>query len=212
MITVGWTHHAPERNVERVRTSPDPKDPRMRRAFLAVTAGLFMLAGSACDSDADAKPEAAATAPTATATTSAAPDYSANTKLVCTKLQTLYTAELRNFGTAMGKMVTYKETKQTAEAEKAETTAAGQLKAAATKIRKETATAEDPDFIAAGKVSASKLESSATDRRYFDKVKTLADLNKSVEAQFTEWLTPVAGYCRTTESTSSPTAAPSASS
>ncbi|GAA2647243.1 hypothetical protein [Paractinoplanes durhamensis] len=170
----------------------------MRRAILAVIAGATLLAGSACDSDADAKTEAAATvtAPTAAPTTSA-PDYSASTKQVCAKLQTLYTAELRNFGTAMGKMVTYKEAKQTADAEKAEATAAGQLKAAATKIRTETATAEDPDFIVAGKVSASKLESSATDRRYFDKVKTLADLNKTVEAQFSEWLTPVAGYCKT---------------
>jgi hypothetical protein len=172
----------------------------MRRAILAVIAGAAVLAtGAACDSDADAKPEAAtepAAAPTAVATT-AAPDYSASTKQVCTKLQTLYTAELRNFGTAMGKMVTYKENKQTADAEKAESTAAAQLKAAATKIRTVTAAAEDPDFITAGKVSASKLESSATDRRYFDQVKTLADLNKTVQPQFAEWLNPVAGYCQT---------------
>jgi hypothetical protein len=169
----------------------------MRRAILAVIAGAAVLAGSACDSDATATPEAAAqsAAPTAAASTSA-PDYSASTKLVCGKLQTLYTAELRNFGTAMGKMVTYKEAKQTAEADKAEAAAAAQLKAAATKIRKETASAQDPDFVAAGKVSASKLESSAADRRYFDRVKTLTDLNKTVEAQFTEWLNPVAGYCK----------------
>ncbi|WP_433298706.1 hypothetical protein ACQP2F_44210 [Actinoplanes sp. CA-030573] len=170
----------------------------MRRAILAVIAGGAILAVSACDSDADATPEAAApsrTAPTAAVSTPAAPDYSANTTQVCGKLKTLYTVELRAFGTAMGKMVTYKEAKQTADAEKAEATAAGQLKAAATKIRKETAAAEDPTFQAAGKVSASKLESSAADRRYMDKVKTLADLNKTVEAQFTEWLTPVAGYC-----------------
>ncbi|WP_433371430.1 hypothetical protein ACQPZX_47475 [Actinoplanes sp. CA-142083] len=170
----------------------------MRRALLAVIAGGALLTGAACDSDAKADPEAAAatrTAPTAATTTSAAPDYSTSTKLVCDKLQTLYSVELRAFGSAMGKMVTYKENKQAADAEKAETTAAGQLKAAATKIRKETSSAEDPDFQAAGKVSASKLESSATDRRYFDRVKTLADLNKTVQAQFNEWLTPVAGYC-----------------
>jgi hypothetical protein len=172
----------------------------MRRAILAVIAGGALLTGSACDTDADAKNEAAAptqTAPTAATTTSPAPDYSDSTEQVCGKLKTLYSVELRNFGTAMGKMVTYKEAKQTADAEKAEATAAGQLKAAATKIRRETATAEDPDFQAAGKVSAAKLETSATDRRYMDKVKTLADLNKTATAQFTEWLTPVAGYCGT---------------
>jgi hypothetical protein len=73
--------------------------------------------------------------------------------------------------------------------------AAGQLQAAATKIRKETAAAENPDFQAAGKVSAAKLETSAKDRKYMDRVKTLNDLNKTVQQQFTEWLTPVAGYC-----------------
>ena len=170
----------------------------MRRALLAVLAGGALLTGAACDSDAKADPEAAAatrTAPTAASTPSAAPDYSTSTKLVCDKLQTLYSVELRAFGSAMGKMVTYKEQKQATDAEKAEASAAGQLKAAATRIRRETAAAEDPDFQAAGKVSASKLESSATDRRYFDRVKTLTDLNKTVQAQFTEWLTPVAGYC-----------------
>ena len=170
----------------------------MRRAILAVIAGGTLLAGAACDSDAKAKTEAAdptRTAATAAPSSEPAPDYSASTKLVCGKLQSLYTTELRAFGTAMGRMVTYKEAKQTTDAEKAEATAAGQLKAAATKIRTATAAAEDPDFQAAGKVSASKLESSATDRRYMDRVKSMADLNKTVQAQFAEWLTPVAGYC-----------------
>jgi hypothetical protein len=92
-------------------------------------------------------------------------------------------------------MVTYKQEKQTSEAEKAEKAAAGQLRAAATKIRKETAEAENPDFQAAGKVSAAKLETSAQDRKYLDRVKSLNDLNKTVTKQFDEWLTPVAGYC-----------------
>jgi len=196
MITLGWTTLAPERNVGKVRPSPTRRIFLMRRAILAVIAGGTLLAGAACDSDANAKAEAPSrTAATAAPSSEPAPDYSASTKLVCGKLQSLYTTELRAFGTAMGRMVTYKEAKQTADAEKAEATAAGQLKAAATKIRTETAAAEDPDFQAAGKVSASKLESSATDRRYMDKVKSMADLNKTVQAQFTEWLTPVAGYC-----------------
>ena len=159
----------------------------MRRAILAVIAGGTLLAGAACDSDATAKTEAAEptrTAPTAAPTTSAAPDYSASTRLVCGRLQTLYTVELRAFGAAMGKMVTYKETKQTTDAEKAEAAAAGQLKAAATKIRKETAAAEDPEFKTAGQVSATKFEASAKDHKYIDRVKTLKDLNSTVEAQF----------------------------
>jgi len=174
----------------------------MRRAILAVIAGGTLLAGSACDSDAKTtEPEAASTATAATATaataaaTTPAPDYSASTKLVCDKLTSLYSGELKAFGTAMGKMVTYKEAKQSTDAEEAEAAAAAQLKAAATKIRTETATAEDPDFQTAGKLSAAKFESSAKDRKYMDRVKSLKDLDTTVQAQFTEWLTPVAGYC-----------------
>jgi hypothetical protein len=171
----------------------------MRRALLAVIAGSTFLAGSACDSDAKTTDIAASQAPAATVapSTDPAPDYSVNTELVCGKLQTLYTTELRAFGSAMGKMVTYKEEKQTTEAKNAEKAAAGQLQAAATKIRRETAVADNPDFQAAGKVSAAKLETSAKDRKYLVKVRTLNDLNKTVQAQFAEWLTPVAGYCNT---------------
>jgi hypothetical protein len=166
----------------------------MRRALLAVIAGGTLLTGSACS---DATTPEAAGSPTVSAAPSTvpAPDYSASTRLVCDKLQTLYTTELRAFGAAMGKMVTYKEEKQTAEAAKAEKTAAGHLQAAATKIRRETAAAANPDFQAAGKVSAAKLENSAKDRKYIAKVKTLTDLNKTAQSQFAEWLTPVAGYC-----------------
>ena len=168
----------------------------MRRALLAVIAGSTLLAGAACDSDAKST-EADTAAPLAAtaAPTTAAPDYSVSTKQVCTKLDSLYATELKAFGTAMGMLVTYKENKQATDAEKAETTAAAHLKAAATKIRKETATAEDPDFQTAGKLSAAKLESSAKDHKYIDRVRTLKDLNTTVQSQFTEWLTPVSGYC-----------------
>ena len=170
----------------------------MRRAILAVIAGGTLLAGSACDSDAKATEATATVYPAATAapSVSPAPDYSANTRLVCDKLRTLYTGELKAFGSAMGKMITYKEAKQAKDAEKAENTAAGRLKAAAAKIRKETAAAEDPDFQTAGRMSAAKFEVSAKDHTYLDRVKTLRDLNATVQAQFKEWLTPVAGYCR----------------
>jgi hypothetical protein len=169
----------------------------MRRAILALVAGGTLVATAACTSNAKTTGAAETGAPAATAapSTSPAPDYSASTRLVCGKLQTLYTGELKAFGAAVGKMITYKEAKQTAEADKAEATAAGQLTAAATKIRTETAAAEDPDFQAAGRTSAAKFEQSAKDRKYFAKVKTLADLNATVQEQFTEWLTPVAGYC-----------------
>ena len=169
----------------------------MRRALLAVFAGSLLLPVAACDNDAKSTAEPTSTVTVPDDSLPPLPDYSVNTKKICAQLQTVYSGELRDFGTAMGQMVTFKEAKQTPDAAKAENQAAAKLKAAGAKIRQDTATAEDPDFQAAGKVSASKLESSATDRRYMDKVKSMADLNKTVQAQFTEWLTPVAGYCGT---------------
>ncbi|XVU25098.1 hypothetical protein ACQPZJ_49265 [Actinoplanes sp. CA-054009] len=167
----------------------------MRRALLAVIAVGTLLTGAACDSDAKSSGAAAAPAPSASPSASPEPDYSANTKLVCGNLQKLYAAELKDFGAAMGKMITYKEAKQATEAKKAEDAATAKLKAAAAKIRTDTTTAEDPEFMAAGQTSAAKLDASAVDRKYITKIKTLKDLNSTIEAQFTEWLSPVAGYC-----------------
>ncbi|MBM2617265.1 hypothetical protein JIG36_17055 [Actinoplanes sp. LDG1-06] len=168
----------------------------MRRALLAVIAGSLLLTGAACDSDADSN-EAAAPATTApsTAPSSAAPDYTANTKQVCTKLQTLYTVELRDFGSAMGKLITYREAKQTAEITKAEAAATTELKQVAAKIRNDTAAAQNPEFKAAGMTSAAKVDASAANKGYVKTVTTMTKLNSTIENQFKEWLSPVAGYC-----------------
>jgi hypothetical protein len=167
----------------------------MRRALLAVIAAGTLLAGAACDSDAKDSDAADAPAPSASPSASVAPDYTANTKLVCADLQKIYQVELRDFGAAMGKMITYKEAKQTTEAKKAEAAAAVKLKAVAAKIRTTTADAEDPEIMAAGQTSAAKVDASATDRKYITKIKTLKDLNGTIETQLTEWLSPVAGFC-----------------
>jgi hypothetical protein len=170
----------------------------MRRALLAVIAGGTLLAGAACDGGAKttAAPEPAlSTAPAHSLPP--LPDYTANTNLVCGRLNTIYQGELRAFGAAMGTMITYKEAKQAPDAEKAEDTAVAKLKAVAVKIRKDTGAAQDPEFKAAGVISAMKVETSVKDRKYFAKVKTLKDLNATIEGQFAQWLTPVSGYCRT---------------
>jgi hypothetical protein len=176
----------------------------MRRALLAVFAGGVLLTGAACGNDPETTTSAPAS-PSATPSSSPAPDYSQDTALVCGRLQTLYKGELRNFGAAMGKVVSYRETKQTAGpsadpqhvagAKAAEKAAAAQLTAAAVKIRKLTATAQDPQLRTAGASSAAKLERSAKDRKYITTVKTLKSLDTTIQLQFTEWLTPVAGFC-----------------
>jgi hypothetical protein len=172
----------------------------MRRAILAVLAGGVLLTGAACDSDADtgdsAAPVAAGTATTAPATSEPAPDYSADTEKVCGRLDKIFSGALADeFGAAMGKMIAQKEAKQPKKAAKAEKTAAAELKAVGTQIRKETSVAQDPELKEAGETSAAKLEQSANNRDYIEKVKSTKDLDRTLKDQIQEWLSPVAGYC-----------------
>ena len=167
----------------------------MRRAFLAVALGGVLLASAACSSDAETPAAAPAAATPLAAATTAAPDYSANTKLVCGKVEKIFNDDLEGFGTQVGKMIAYKEAKQTADAEKAEKAAGKELKEIGAKVKKETAAAQDPELKTAGASSAAKFTKSATDAKFFDSIKTTKDLDRTIEAKMTEWLTPVAGYC-----------------
>jgi hypothetical protein len=167
----------------------------MRRALLVVLAGGLLLPVTACD---NAKKSTAAPAVSAAPTASLPPlpDYSVDTQAICARLQSVYTGELREFGAAMGKLVSLKEAAETADAKKAETDAATKLKAAGAKIRQDTRTAKDPSLQAAGETSAAKFEQSATDGKYFDRVKTLKDLNNTLQPQMAQWLTPVSSFCQ----------------
>jgi hypothetical protein len=167
----------------------------MRRALLAVALGGVLLTATACDSDAETPAAAPAASAPSTAATSAGPDYSANTKLVCGKVEKVFDADLETFGTQMGKMIAHKQAKQTAEAEKAEQAAAAGLKDIAAKVKTETAAAEDPELKTAGEASAAKFARSAADAKFFDGIKTTKDLDRTIEGKMTDWLSPVAGYC-----------------
>jgi hypothetical protein len=168
----------------------------MRRAFLALALGGVLLSAAACDSDAESTTTAApaATTPSA-APTSAAPDYSDDTKLICGKVEKVFNSDLESFGTQLGRMIAYKEAKQTADADKAEAAAKKQLKDVGAKVKKETAAAQDPELVAAGATSADKFAKSAADTRFFDSIKSTKDLDRTIEAKMTDWLSPVAGYC-----------------
>ncbi|GIF11161.1 hypothetical protein [Actinoplanes teichomyceticus] len=167
----------------------------MRPAILAVLAGV-LLTGAACDSDAEVHETGAAAAPSpTTAATSAAPDYSADTAEVCGRLDKVFTGELNDFGSAIGKMIAYKEAKQADKAAEAEKAAAAELRSAGGQIRKETSAALDPELKAAGESSARKLEASAKDRAYIKRIRSTTDLDRTLKPQLAEWLSPVAGYC-----------------
>jgi len=167
----------------------------MRRATLALALGGILLTGAACDSAAK-KPDPTAAAPRPSAVpTSAGPDYSADTKLVCGNLQKIFNTDLQGFGTQVGKMIAYKEAKQAPEAAKAQQAASLQLKNVGAKVKHDTAAAQDPELQVAGAASAAKFAASAADAKFFARIKTTKDLDRTIEAQMNEWLTPVAGYC-----------------
>ena len=173
----------------------------MRTALHAAALACVLLTGAACSSD-DSGTETIAEAPVAETPSSAtttvpAPNYYANTRKVCTALNKVFDADVAEFGTAMGKMIAYKEAKQTAEAEQARKSASQELKDVAAKVRKETAAAQDPDLKKAGAVSATKFSKSAADKALFDKVKTTKDLDRTLATKMPDWMDPVAGLCAT---------------
>jgi hypothetical protein len=169
----------------------------MRRAILVVTLGGLVLGGAACDSDAKSR-STAAPKPATTASAAAsslAPDYTADTKAVCGKLEKIFNDDLEGFGTQVGKMIAYKEAKKAPEMAQAQKAAGDQLKTVGAKVQQETAAAQDPDLKTAGATSAAKFVKSATDAAFFDKIKATTDLNGTIEEQMADWLNPVAGYC-----------------
>ncbi len=173
----------------------------MRTALTTVSLACVLLTGAACsgdDSGSETIAEAPVAQPPSTATTTVpAPDYYANTRKVCAALDKIFDADVAEFGTAMGKMIAYKEAKQAAEAEDAREAASKELKEVGAKVRKETAAAEDPQLKQAGAVSATKFSRSAADKALFDKVKTTKDLDRTLATKMPDWMDPVAGLCAT---------------
>ncbi|SDT75561.1 hypothetical protein [Actinoplanes derwentensis] len=171
----------------------------MRRAILAVIAGGTLLTGAACDSDARTPeftdPVVPSSAAAPSPSISLGPDYTADTSKVCGRVTGIVNAAFGEFGAELGRMIANRQAKETAAAEKAETTAAAELKAIGTQIRKETAAAEDPELTEAGETSAAKIEAAAKNRDYIEKLKSTKDLDVSLKDQIAEWLDPVSGYC-----------------
>ncbi|WP_305787530.1 hypothetical protein [Symbioplanes lichenis] len=170
----------------------------MRRALVAATLGGLLLLGAGCSGgdESDTASETPVDTPaTAATTTSPPPDYSANTKTVCTKLDKIFDTEIKSLGSELGKMIAYKEADQDDNVETARKAAAKQLKDIGAQVRKEAAAAQDPDIKQAATQSASKFTQSAGDEKFFAKIETMKDLEKVLNTQMTNWLNPVVGLC-----------------
>ncbi|MEV6600562.1 hypothetical protein AB0M36_27490 [Actinoplanes sp. NPDC051346] len=172
----------------------------MRRTLFAAALCGLLLAGAGCGStsDADGSQTSSVATPTTappTAATTAPPDYSADTKKVCARLEKIFDADLENFGAELGKMIAYKEAKQADNAKTAQQAASKKLKGVSAQVRKETTAAQDPELKEAGASTAARLAKSASDTRFFDGIKAEKDLDKILQNAMTNWLTPVAGRC-----------------
>lgn len=158
-----------------------------------VCSGALLAAG--CSSAAE--PSASATSP-APSTTSAAPspsiDYAADTKKVCDEAEKIIDTDLEVFAERLGEMIIYKEADKTAQAKTAMGKAQNELKELAQRIRELTATALDPKLREAGEESAESIEATAAGNKFFDGIKTLADLD-SLESEMIPWLTPLMAQC-----------------
>ena len=172
----------------------------MRRAILAVTLGGVLVTATACGTDRSTGASAVPPAPASPTPESAStpPDYSADTKAVCGRLETIFNGDLTAFHTQMGKMIANKEAKLAPEAATAQKAAGAELKKVGAKIKAETAAAQDPQLREAGAVSAAKFTKSATDKAFFSKIKTQKDYDRLIEDQLQQWFTPAAGYCALT--------------
>jgi hypothetical protein len=167
----------------------------MRRAILAATLGAALLTGTACDSDAEPTASGGSAAPSAPTPTVSIAAYAANTRKICDDVQKIFDTDITPFGTALGKMIAYKEEKLPKEADKYEKAARKQLKTVATKITNATQNAEDAAIVTAGKASAAKFTASAADDKLYDSIKSSQDLNRFIDGKLGEWLTPISGYC-----------------
>jgi len=180
----------------------------MRRTATFLTVGALLLGASACSSsDAAVSTTAssdtsASSAPAPGVTASNAADdtatstQTASTKSVCTKVEKLLEGkQMKKFGTRLGQMIVYKQAKNTAKAKAARVTAGKDLLAFAKEMRTVTATAKDAEVRAAGEEGAVEIEKTAANDAFYAKIKTVKDVDKSMESEITPWLTPLSPYC-----------------
>ncbi|MEU4618513.1 hypothetical protein AB0G04_00845 [Actinoplanes sp. NPDC023801] len=188
----------------------------MRRAILAVFAGGALLTSAACGDDPKTENAAAPAVTTPAASTAAAPDasspapdYTADNLRICDRVDKVISTEFKGFGDALGKMIAYKEAKDTAAADKAEKQAATELKAVATQLRKETTKALDPELKTLATTSAQRIDTSAKNLDFIERIKTSKDLDRTLQEQLSDWISPVVGHCAVARAAEAPSGSPS---
>lgn len=176
----------------------------MRRAVATATliAALTATAGCAAAPTGDPSAPGAAVAKAASAVAAARPsaaaqpsaDHTADTAKVCGQVNQVFEKDMEKFGQELGKLIVYKEAKNSAQVKKAEASARRQLEAMATTIRTHTGAAQDPQLRRAGQESADAMQATAKSN-FFTKVDSIDGLEKVVGAEFLAWLLPLGDFC-----------------
>ncbi|MCM4084822.1 hypothetical protein [Paractinoplanes hotanensis] len=74
-------------------------------------------------------------------------------------------------------------------------TAQQSLASFATAVQEATAASADPDLKSAGKKAATQMHAKSTDAKFFGAIKTSKDVEKTLGATLTGWLSPVTARC-----------------
>jgi hypothetical protein len=177
----------------------------MRRSITVLGAGALLLAATACggsDSTSSAAPAAAttgaaaATTPAAVETSAAAPAGTESTKKVCGKATALLEGkQMKNFGGELGKMIVYKQSKNTDKADDAKAAAKKRLNQLADDFEAATADAKDPELQAAGQEAADSIRETAKDNAFFARIKTIKGVDKELQNEIVPWVTPLSTFC-----------------
>ena len=176
----------------------------MQRWITAATVGALLLTVPACSGGSDPRTGAESPSASAPALASASPvpsaepsKDSASTKKFCSGVdKTLYGKEMSRFADEVGKMIAYKNAKQTAKAKQARIAAGKQLNAVAKAMRTQTSTAKEAELRAAGEEAADNIDKSAEDPAFYAKIKNDKSMDEVLQSEMTPWIVPLAKFCR----------------
>ena len=170
----------------------------MRRVALTAILAGALLGGAACA--AEREPTAA---PTTTPPSSAAPTYAAptpppgqqaDTERICGQTDKIFTAGLKDFGTELGRMIAFKQAKDTAKADQSRDAAERELTGMAADVREKTGVALDPELRTAGEQAATNITVTAGRDAFYGEIDAMKDLD-GLEAEMRAWFAPLAAAC-----------------
>ncbi len=164
----------------------------MRRTIVVLAFAGVLATAAACAKQ--STPTAGPTTAAAASSPSPTADYTADTKKVCDKIDTVLYNGMTPFAKKLGNMIGYKQAKQPDLAAKATAAAQQDLLEKADAVQQFTTAAQDPKMRTAGERSAKSLRATAASDAFFDRIESMDDLT-ALETEMAGWLMPFALFC-----------------